>query len=308
MSEDAPPLLDIEDLTVTYGAVVALDGVSARLAAGAVGLLGPNGAGKTTLLRTILGFVRPRSGRIRVLGLDPVAEPLETRARIGYMPEADAYIAGLHASGLVAFAGELAGMSSSEATSRAHEVLDYVGLGEARYRAVEGFSTGMRQRVKLAQALVHDPDLLLLDEPTSGLDPAGRDEMLELLADVARRLGIQMVLSTHLLPDVERVCDSVLVIDEGRAKAQGRLAELLGPRRSAYDVRLHGDAGAFRTDLQDEGGSLREREDGGLRVVLPEGWGPERLFDLAAAGHVQIRALRPAAETLEDVFLRAVEK
>jgi ABC-2 type transport system ATP-binding protein len=304
---DSAALLELQDLTVAYGPLVALDAVSARLEPGAVGLLGPNGAGKTTLLRTMLGFVRPRAGTIRVLGLDPTAQPLEVRRRVGYMPEADAYIAGLHASGLVAYAGELSGLTTAEATSRAHEVLDYVGLGEARYRAVEGFSTGMRQRVKLAQALVHDPDLLLLDEPTSGLDPAGREEMLALLHDVATRLRIQLVLSTHLLPDVERVCDAVLVVDEGRAKAHGALASLLGPRRRAYDVRLRGDAGGFLTDLKDEGGEAREHEDE-LRVVLPEGWEPARLFALAQSCGTQIRSLRPAVETLEDVFLRAVEK
>jgi len=307
MTDAASPLLHLEDLTVAYGPLVALDGISARVAPGAVGLLGPNGAGKTTLLRTLLGFVRPRSGRVSVLGLDPAQDPLAVRRRLGYMPEADAYIAGLHASGFVAYAGELAGLDPSEATSRAHEVLDYVGLGEARYRAVEGFSTGMRQRVKLAQALVHDPDLLLLDEPTSGLDPAGRDEMLDLLQDIAARLSVHLVLSTHLLPDVERVCDSVLVVDEGRVKAQGPLAELVTQRRSAYDVSVRGDIGAFLTDLHDEGGEGRDH-DGVLRVVLPEGWGPERLFTLAKSSGALVRSLRPAVETLEDVFLRAVEK
>jgi ABC-2 type transport system ATP-binding protein len=297
-------LLELAELTVAYGPVVALDRISATLPAGAVGLLGPNGAGKTTLLRTMLGFVAPRSGRIRVLGLDPAQKPLEVRRLIGYMPEADAHIIGMHASGFVAYAGELSGLPPDEATSRAHEVLDYVGLGEARYRAVETFSTGMKQRVKLAQALVHDPDLLLLDEPTSGLDPAGRDEMLELLRDIAAA-GVSLVLSSHLLPDVERVCDSVLVIDEGRVKAQGPLASLIGARRSVYDVRLRGDAAAFLTDLKDEGGEGRVHEDG-VRVVLPEGTGPERVFAIAKASGAQVRFLRPAVETLEDVFLRAV--
>jgi ABC-2 type transport system ATP-binding protein len=299
-----PVLLEMDRLAVAYGPVTALDGVSAALPAGPVGLLGPNGAGKTTLLRAILGFVRPRSGRLRVLGLDPVAEPLEVRRRIGYMPEADAHIVGMHASGFVAYAGELSGLPADEATSRAHEVLDYVGLGEARYRSVETFSTGMKQRVKLAQALVHDPDLVLLDEPTSGLDPAGRDEMLALLHDVAAA-GVSLLLSSHLLPDVERVCQSVLVIDEGHVKAQGLLSELIGERRSVYDVRLRGDAAAFLTDLKDEGGLGREHEDV-LRVTLPEGQGPERVFAIAQACGAQVRSLRPAMETLEDVFLRAV--
>jgi ABC-2 type transport system ATP-binding protein len=298
-------LLEIDGLTVSYGPIVALDRVSATVGAGAIGLLGPNGAGKTTLLRAILGFVQPAAGRLSVLGLDPVAAPLDVRQRIGYMPEADAHIVGMHASGFVAYAGELSGLSADEATSRAHEVLDYVGLGEERYRMVETFSTGMKQRVKLAQALVHDPELLLLDEPTSGLDPAGRDEMLALLHDIATRLRTSLILSSHLLPDVERVCDAVLVIDEGRMKAQGPLAELLGQRRSEYDVRLRGDTAAFLTDLKDAGGDGREHEDG-VRVSLPPGAGPERVFAIAQESGVQVRYLRPAASTLEDVFLRVV--
>jgi ABC-2 type transport system ATP-binding protein len=304
---DEPPLLDIQDLSVSYGAVVALDRLSARLPPGGVGLLGPNGAGKTTLLRAMLGFVTPVAGRLRVLGLDPTASPLEVRRRIGYMPESDAFVAGLHAAGFVAYAGELSGLRRDEAVSRAHEMLDYVGLGEARYRAVETFSTGMKQRVKLAQALVHDPELLLLDEPTSGLDPGGRDEMLALLADIVSRLGLSVVLSSHLLPDVERVCSSVLVIDEGRAKAQGPLATLVSTRRAVYSLRLRGDAQAFVTDLRDEGGDASETDDG-WRVELPPGKGPEEIFVIARQAGVQVRRLRPSLPSLEDVFLKAVAR
>jgi ABC-2 type transport system ATP-binding protein len=302
---DEAPLLDIQDLSVAYGAVVALDGVSARLPRGGIGLLGPNGAGKTTLLRAILGFVTPTAGRLQVLGLDPVAEPLEVRRRIGYMPENDAFVAGLHAAGFVAYAGELSGLPHDEAVSRAHEMLDYVGLGEARYRAVETFSTGMKQRVKLAQALVHDPELLLLDEPTSGLDPGGRDEMLALLADIVGRLGMSVVLSSHLLPDVERACSSVLVIDEGHVKAQGPLGSLVAAHRAVFEVRLRGDASAFLTDLRDEGGDARVEGDV-WRVELPPGKGPELVFTLARQAGVQVRHLRPSLPSLEDVFVKAV--
>ena len=268
MTEGGALLLELSELQVEYGAVAALDGVSGSIPRGAVGLLGANGAGKTTLLRTILGFVRPSRGSIRVLGLDPRREPMEVRRRLGYMPEGDAFVAGMHAAGFVAYAGELSGLARDEATGRAHEVLDYVGLGEARYRQVETFSTGMKQRVKLAQALVHDPDLLLLDEPTSGLDPGGRDEMLALLADIVARLQINVILSTHLLPDVERVCSSVLVLDQGRVKAAGPLSSLLGARRLSYHVRLRGEAAAFLTDLVDEGGHAEETDDG-WRIALP---------------------------------------
>jgi ABC-2 type transport system ATP-binding protein len=303
---DEAPLLEIEDLSVAYGAVVALDGLTARLPAGGVGLLGRNGAGKTTLLRAMLGFVRPRTGRLRVLGLDPVEEPLELRRAVGYMPEGDSFVAGLSAAELVTYAGSLSGLPPDEAVSRAHEVLDYVGLGESRYRAVETFSTGMKQRAKLAQALVHDPELLLLDEPTSGLDPGGRDEMLALLSDIVGRLGMNVVLSSHLLPDVERVCSSVLVIDEGRAKAQGPLAGLVGARRAVFEVRLRGDAAAFVTDLRDEGGDARLVDDV-WHVELPPGHGPEHVFTLARQAGVQLRYLRPSLPSLEDVFLSAVK-
>jgi ABC-2 type transport system ATP-binding protein len=302
---DEAPLLDIQDLSVAYGPVVALDGLSARLPPGGIGLLGPNGAGKTTLLRAMLGFVRASAGRLRVLGLDPAEQPLEVRRRIGYMPESDAFVAGLHAAGFVAYAGELSGLPRDEAVSRAHEMLDYVGLGEARYRAVETFSTGMKQRVKLAQALVHDPELLLLDEPTSGLDPGGRDEMLALLADIVSRLGMSVVLSSHLLPDVERVCSSVLVIDEGHVKAQGPLQSLVRTRRAVYEVRLRGDTAAFVTDLRDAGGDAHLIDDV-WRVELPPGKGPELVFSVARQAGVQVRHLRPSLPSLEDVFLKAV--
>jgi ABC-2 type transport system ATP-binding protein len=298
-------LVEFRDLAVSYGPLQALAGVSGAFLPGATGLLGPNGAGKTTLLKTLLGFLRPDSGALTAFGLDPGTAPLEVRRRIGYMPEVDCHIAGMTASAFVAFAGELSGMPRDEAISRAHEVLYYVGLGEARYRTVDTYSTGMKQRVKLAQALVHDPDLLLLDEPTNGLDPAGREEMLALIADIATRRGISLVLCSHLLRDVERVCQTVLVFNQGKVAASGPLATLTGTRRAAFDVRLRGEASAFLTDLTDAGCEWREGEDG-YRVFLGEGAGPELLFRTARECGIQIRHLRPAAESLEDVFLRAL--
>jgi ABC-2 type transport system ATP-binding protein len=279
--------------------------VSGAVHGGATGLLGPNGAGKTTLLKTLLGFLAPDSGSLLAFGLDPAREPLEVRRRIGYMPEQDCHLPGMTASAFVAFAGELSGLPRDEAISRAHEVLYYVGLGEARYRNVDTYSTGMKQRVKLAQALVHDPDLLLLDEPTNGLDPQGREEMLALIQDIATRREMSLLLSSHLLHDVERVCRSVIVFNQGRVATQGSMAELTGPRRSVFDVRLKGDPTAFLTDLKDAGGDWREGEDG-YRVFLPDGQGAELVFRLARAAGAQVRALRPGAESLEDVFLRAL--
>jgi ABC-2 type transport system ATP-binding protein len=294
-----------EGLSVSYGPVRALDGIAGAFPEGATGLLGPNGAGKTTLLKTLLGFLTPDQGRMEAFGLDPAREPLRVRQRIGYMPEGDCHLAGMTAAEFVAFAGELSGLPRADAVRRAHEVLDYVGLGEARYRAVDTYSTGMRQRVKLAQALVHDPDLLLLDEPTNGLDPGGREEMLALIRDVAGRQRTSLVLSSHLLHDVQDVCGHVVVLNQGRVAAAGTLAELTGPRRRAYDVRVRGDATAFLTDLKDEGCEWRESEDG-QRVFLAGNQGPEIFFRVARSAGAQLRHLRPAAETLEDVFLRAL--
>src|SRR6476619_5266734 len=211
----AAPTVTLESVTVAYGRQAALREVSAAFPSGAVGLLGPNGAGKSTMIKSLLGFLVADS-------------PLDIRARIGYMPETDGHIPGMNAVSFVAYCGELAGLPRVDAMQRAHEVLFYVGLGEARYRNVETYSTGMKQRIKLAQALVHDPDLLFLDEPTNGMDPKGRDEMLELIRDLAHNKGVNLILSSHLLPDVEYTCDRVVVMDKGRIAAQGPIAELKG--------------------------------------------------------------------------------
>jgi len=305
VSDNGAPLVEFQDLAVSYGLVQALSGVSGVFRPGPTGLLGPNGAGKTTFLKTLLGFLTPDRGKLAAFGLDPTREPLEVRRRLGYMPEQDCHVPGMTASAFVAFAGELSGLPRDEAISRAHEVLYYVGLGEARYRNVETYSTGMKQRVKLAQALVHDPDLLLLDEPTNGLDPQGREEMLALIRDIATRRGMSLILCSHLLRDVERVCENVIVFNQGQVAKAGTIRELTGTRLQVFDVRFKGDTAAVLTDLKDLGAEWHEGEDG-VRLFLPEGHGPETVFRLAKEGGVQVRHLRPGAETLEDVFLRAL--
>jgi ABC-2 type transport system ATP-binding protein len=305
MGESRAPLVEFDGLSVSYGLVQALAGVKGAFLPGPTGLLGPNGAGKTTLLKTLLGFLTPDRGTMTAFGKDPTKEPLEVRRRLGYMPEQDCHIPGMSASAFVAFAGELSGLPRDEAISRAHEVLYYVGLGEARYRNVETYSTGMKQRVKLAQALVHDPDLLLLDEPTNGLDPQGREEMLALIRDIATRRGMSLILCSHLLHDVERVCDQVIVLNQGQIARQGEMRELTGARKQVFDVRFKGDASAVLTDLKDMGADWREGDDG-IRLFLPDGQGPDTVFRVAKQCGVQVRHLRPGAETLEDVFLRAL--
>src|SRR5438094_1327130 len=235
----------LDAVTVPYGGHQALRAVTASFGTGAVGLLGPNGAGKSTMIKTLLGFVVPDRGQMRVLGLDVASAPLDIRARVGYMPESDAHIPGMNAVSFVAYCGELAGLPRVDAMQRAHEVLFYVGLGEARYRNVETYSTGMKQRIKLAQALVHDPDLLFLDEPTNGMDPKGRDEMLELVRDLGHNKGVSLILSSHLLPDVEYTCDDVVVTDKGQVAAQGPINELKGPAGRVFELRVKGDLRGF---------------------------------------------------------------
>ena len=299
----------LDDVTVVYGKNPALKNVSARFAKGAVGLLGPNGAGKSTMLKTLLGFLKPDEGRMTVLGLDVAERPLEIRARIGYMPESDAHIPGMNAVSFVAYCGELAGLPGVDAMQRAHEVLYYVGLGEARYRNIETYSTGMKQRIKLAQALVHDPDLLFLDEPTNGMDPKGRDEMLELIRDLGHNKNVNLILSSHLLPDVEYTCDHVVVMDKGQIAAQGPIHELKGPAGRVFELRVKGDLPSFVDLLRRSGMECHSTDEDVMRVFVPAGAAgndQQAIFALAAQHGVQVRHLRPSVPTLEDVFAKAV--
>jgi ABC-2 type transport system ATP-binding protein len=278
-------VVTIDNLTVLYGAQRALNGVTASFPPGAVGLLGPNGAGKS---------------------LDVATSPSEIRARLGYMPEIDAHIPGMNAVSFVGYCGQLAGLPPVDAMQRAHEVLYYVGLGEARYRNVETYSTDMKQRIKLAQALVHDPDLLFLDEPTNGMDPKGREEMLELIRDLAHNKGMNLILSSHLLPDVEYTCDHVVVLHHARVATQGPIAELKGPRGSVYEIRIKGDRAAFSHLLQAAGMTAHAGEEDVMRVFVPDERGAHALFSVAAREGIQVRHLRPSLPTLEDVFAQAV--
>jgi len=300
-------VVQLEGVTVIYGKNQALKNVTAKFARGAVGLLGPNGAGKSTMLKALLGFVKPDQGKMSVLDMDVAHEPLAIRAHIGYMPESDAHIPGMNAVTFVAYCGQLAGLPAVDAMQRAHEVLYYVGLGEARYRNVETYSTGMKQRIKLAQALVHDPDLLFLDEPTNGMDPKGRDEMLELVRDLGHNKGVSLILSSHLLPDVEYTCDHVVVMDKGQVATQGPIQELKGPAGRVYELRIKGDVSGFLDLLAKQGMDPHGTDEDVMRVFVPAGAGDQRaIFRAAADFGVQVRHLRPSVPTLEDVFAKAV--
>jgi len=301
----------LDRVSVAYGTNPALRNVSAVFPAGAVGLLGPNGAGKSTMLKALLGFIPPSQGRLEVLGLDVAARAIEIRARLGYMPESDSHIPGMNAVTFVAYCGELGGLPRADAMQRAHEVLYYVGLGEARYREVSTYSTGMKQRIKLAQALVHDPDLLFLDEPTNGMDPKGREEMLALVRDLAHNKGVNLILSSHLLPDVEYTCHSVVVLDKGAVVASGAIDDLKGPAGRVFEIRIKGDRAAFLAGLQAAGLECHEADDDVIRVFVPgasvaTGEDQRRLCELARQAGVQVRHLRASLPTLEDVFARAI--
>ncbi|HEY7326464.1 MAG TPA: ABC transporter ATP-binding protein [Gemmataceae bacterium] len=299
-------LFALENVTKTYGRITALRQLSVDAPTGAVGLLGPNGAGKTTLIRTLLGLITIDAGHGQVLGMNIRTRRLDIRQAVGFAPEDECLFPGIAGIESVAYAGELCGMSRKDAMQRSHEVLNYVALGEARYRRVESYSTGMKQRLKLAAAIVHDPRLLILDEPTNGMDPAGRQEILELARDLSHNKGMSLLFSSHLLPDVEAVCDHVLVLSGGKLLAQGAIRDLKQAHDQSFEVRVKTDMAEFARRLM-ELGCDAQRHDDLLRVRLPRGRSSDLLWQLAASSGEQIRYLRPQRSTLEEVFLKAVE-
>jgi ABC-2 type transport system ATP-binding protein len=299
----------LESITRKYGTRLALDRVSLELQPGRVGLLGPNGAGKSTLLKILLGLLSPSSGSGVVFGhaLGKASAASDLRRCVGYMPESDALVPGLRGADYVAVAGELCGMPAKQALRRAHEVLSYLGLEEARYRKLEEYSTGMKQRLKLGQALVHDPPVLLLDEPTSGMDPAGREGMLDLLLTLGKDHGKSILLSTHLLGDVEKVCETVVILHEGKVLVQGGVDELRMRRHDRYRLQIQGDPDRFLANLRLEGVQvLHDNGRGELRVAVPQGWSTHSFFVLAAASGVLLRGLQADDEELDELFHRVI--
>lgn len=300
--------IEISDLHFSYGKVKALDGVSLSLPSdsGAIGLLGPNGAGKSTLLRILLGFLPPERGEGKVFGYDIKHEFPQIRRLVGYMPEDDCYIRGMDAVSFTSYFGELSGMPRQEAIKRAHEVLFYAGLGEARYRLVDTYSAGMRQRLKLAQALVHDPKLLFLDEPTSNLDPQGRVEILELIQDISSRKDIQVFLSSHILTDIETICSHVVILNKGKVAAQGEIKQLKQIDFQIYEIRTKGEQVSFFQKLEILGCKWEEMEDKLLRIYMPSALEAVEIFRLASEEKVQVRYFRKSQTSLEDLFARLV--
>lgn len=307
------PLLQLQDLSKTYGRIHALRDVQLELQPGPVGLLGPNGAGKTTLLKLLLGLLRPTSGHAKLFGHDPrsASGRREIRRRVGYMPESDASLPGQNAVETVATLGRISGLDARSAIARAHESLDYVGLDEIRYRPASDYSTGGKQRLKLATALVHDPDLLLLDEPTNGLDPRGRREMLDLIRHLGGTLGKNLIVCSHLLPDVEATCDSVVLLHGGTVLASESIQSLTGSKGGGERlVEIRGDLSAFERSLEVDGmTAARTSRPDELRVTLAEeATSADRIFQAASACGVVVVSVRIERTSLEDAFVERVQE
>ena len=300
-------LLSFTGVQKRFGSTIALQGVTAQVDGRAIGLLGPNGAGKTTLMRICLGLIKPTAGEVRVFGIDAVADPGAVRRRLGYAAEGPGRIPGLSGLESVAYAAELCGVRHRDAMLRAHDMLDLVGLDESRYRNVEEYSTGMHQRVKIAMALVHDPDMVLLDEPTSGLDPESRDELLDLIVHLRDSGGPAVLLSTHLLHDVERTCDTCVIMQDGQVRFAGLLADLQRPHASEYAVRLSKPNPAFVEALAQRGAQVKpdERPDA-MTVCLPDATNTTLIWETARVTDASVLHLEPRAATLEDAFMATI--
>ncbi|NJN63898.1 MAG: ABC transporter ATP-binding protein [Acidobacteria bacterium] len=302
----SPPTIELEGLRVRLGAREILKGLDTRLDGRAIGLLGPNGAGKTTLINTILGFFPPASGRARVLGLDVHTEGRAVRRLIGYMPENEAFVPGLSVVGFVRLMGELSGLPPESALERAHEVLHYVGLGDVRYRRVEQLSLGMKQLAKLAQAIVHGPRLVILDEPTNGLDPPHRLRMLELVREIRDSGHTRVMLSSHLLRDVEECCGEVLILKDGTIAAYRDLDAERKAEKRVIELEIKGANGDFRESVVNLGCSWEDQRRSRIRLELAAGVEVADIFRLASEKRVQLRRVAFKRDSLEEIFLAAM--
>jgi ABC-2 type transport system ATP-binding protein len=305
-----PAAIEIDNLRLKLGRREILRGISCRLGVSgsgkAIGLLGPNGAGKSTLIQTLLGFHRPLSGSARIFGFDCHRQAREVRSRIGYMPESDSFIANMTAVSFLRLMGELSGMPSETALEKAHEVLFHVGLGEARYRTLGTYSLGMKQMAKLAQAIVHGPDLVILDEPTNGLDPSARLRMLSLVKEMKEEHGMSVVLCSHLLRDVEEVCDEVVIMKDGLVVHQSNLEEERRSNRRFVELEVSGGDSALAAELGALGAEAVGEGEGRWRIVLPPELEVESLWQVTAKLGLGVRKLTHRRDSLEEIFLKAV--
>ena len=299
--------IELDALEVRLGGRTILNGLSGVLCGQAIGLLGPNGAGKSTLINTLLGFHHASSGAARIFGLDTYRDRAQIRSGIGYMPENDSFIGNMSGVRFVRFMAELAGLPSAEALERAHEALFYVGLGEVRYRKVNSYSLGMKQLIKLSQALAHGPRLLILDEPTNGLDPIARQRMLHLIQEIRKEGSVRLLISSHLLRDIDETCDEVLILKGGRIADLCNIEEERRSNRSFMELETVGATEKFSVSIRGLGCECACFPGGRIKLVLPEHIEARDLYRIASEQRVQIRRMHVRRDSLEDIFLRAMD-
>jgi ABC-2 type transport system ATP-binding protein len=300
-------VIELDGLEVRLGGRTVLNGLTGELRGNAIGLLGPNGAGKSTLINTLLGFHAPSRGAARVFGLDTRRERARIRQGIGYMPENDSFIGNMTGVRFVRFMAELAGLPPGEALERAHEALFYVGLGEVRYRTISTYSLGMKQLIKLAQALAHGPRLLILDEPTNGLDPMARQRMIQTIQEIRKAGSIRLLISSHLLRDIDETCDEVIILKHGRIAALRNIEEERRSHRNFIELETVGSIAEFCEGLRQLGCECASFPDGRIKLVMPDRIEPRDLYVLAGGSNVQIRRIHRRRDSLEDIFLSAME-
>jgi ABC-2 type transport system ATP-binding protein len=301
------PVIELERLSVRLGKREILTNLSVALSGRVIGLLGPNGAGKSTLIQTLLGFCPASAGSAKIFGHDSRRGMRQIKALVGYMPENDSLIANMSAISFVRMMGELSGLPAETALERAHEALFYVGLGEARYRALGTFSLGMKQMAKLAQAIVHGPSLLILDEPTNGLDPAARHRMVRLIREMKEAGEMRLLLCSHLLRDVEETCEEVLILKQGRIAHHANLEKERRSNKRFVEIETAGNDAGLAEALAALGCECAAAGAGRLKMVLPEGFDLREIYKAAAARDLQLRRLNYRRDTLEDIFLKAME-
>jgi ABC-2 type transport system ATP-binding protein len=300
-------VITLDRLEVRLGGRTVLNGLTGELRGHAVGLLGPNGAGKSTLINTLLGFHEAAGGNAKVLELDARTDRMRIRQSVGYMPENDSFIGNMSGVRFVRYMAELSGLPPAAALERAHEALFYVGLGEVRYRKISTYSLGMKQLIKLAQALAHGPKLLILDEPTNGLDPTARQRMVQLIKEIRKEGSMHMLISSHLLRDIDETCDEVLILNKGRIAAISNIEEERRSHRNFIEMEMVGNTEAFAAKMQTMGCECARFAGGRVKVVMPDALSQRDLYMTAAETGAEIRRIQTRRDSLEDIFLRAME-
>ncbi len=299
------PVIELDNLQVQLGPRIILDRLNGALSGRCIGLLGPNGSGKSTLINTLLGFYTPIAGTARIFGKEIRSNLRDLRSQIGYMPESDAFIAEMSGVRFVRYMAEISGLPPGEAMERAHEAFFYVGLGEARYRKLGTYSLGMKQLAKLAQSIAHGPRLLLLDEPTNGLDPEARQRMLQLVRDIRDTGQVNVLISSHLLRDIEECCDQVIILKEGKIAALCNLEEERRANLKFLELEVSKENG-FLESVRGLGCECASFGSGRLKIVLPDNIELRQLYVLATEHSVQIRRMNYRRDSLEDIFLKAM--